>query len=497
MKMQHFATPPHSWTVLPFLFCSLALNACDTGNNSAETAQLPSDAQTQPNMIVVLVDDMRWDEIGAAGHPYVQTPNIDRVASEGAQFTNAFTVNPLCSPSRATILTGQHAHYHGITDNIARNELSHELETFPRRLYESGYETAFIGKWHMGNDDSPRPGFSRWVGLRGQGEALDPVLNFDGEREQVVGYVTDILHDEAIDFISQDRDVPFLLYVSHKGLHPNIFQADDGTATGIDGSGNASSGFIAADRHVGMYANEEPPRRPNYGVVPTDKPALMRAIENVPPLSSATVTSDDIIRDRQEMLMAIDEGLGTMMSRLEALGQLDNTIVVVLSDHGYWYGEHALGAERRMAYEEGIRIPMLIRYPERIAAGTSVDELALTLDLAPTLIEFAGLEIEQVRHGRSLVPHLAGEDVKDWRDSFLVEYYTDTVFERMYQMGYKAVRTDRYKYIRYEDLEGVDELYDLQADPYEMSNIINNQGSNAIVQEMNAELNRLIEISSH
>jgi N-acetylglucosamine-6-sulfatase len=196
------------------------------------------------------------------------------------------------------------------------------------------------------------------------------------------------------------------------------------------------------------------------------------------------------------MLMAIDEGLGAMMSRLEELGQLDNTLIVVLSDHGYWYGEHALGAERRMAYEEGIRIPMLMRYPERIAAGSSVEEVALTLDLASTLIDFAGLEIEKVRHGRSLVPLLIDEEVEDWRDSFMVEYYTDTVFQRMYQMGYKAVRTDRYKYIRYEDLEGMDELYDLQADPYEMSNIIDDQGSGAIVQRMNAELNRLIEISS-
>ena len=453
-------------------------------------------------MIVVLVDDMRWDEIGAAGHPYVQTPNIDRLAQEGAQFTNSFTVNPLCSPSRATLLTGQHAHYHGITDNLARDERIHELATFPQRLQESGYETAFIGKWHMGNDDTARPGFTRWVGMRGQGEALDPMLNFDGERRQIIGYVTDILHDEAIDFISEDRDAPFMLYLSHKGLHPNIFQADDGTAIGLDGSatgapeGQASSGFIAADRHVGMYADAAPPRRPNYGIVPTDKPALMRNIENVPTLSAATVTSDNIIRDRQEMLMAIDEGLGAMLSRLEELGQLNNTLVVVTSDHGYWYGEHALGAERRMAYEEGIRIPMLMRYPGRIAPGSRVDQMALTLDLAPTLIEFAGLDIEKVRHGRSLVPFLTEGEVDNWRDSFMVEYYTDTVFERMYQMGYKAVRTDRYKYIRYEDLEGVDELYDLQADPYELRNIIAEEASDVIVREMNTELNRLINISS-
>ena len=498
------------WGFSPLLILSFfALISCGLNNSTTESAQPESVAQMEmaasassdvseerPNMIIVLVDDMRWDEIGVADHPYVQTPNIDRIAQEGVQFINAFTVNPLCSPSRATLLTGQHAHYHGITDNLARNELSHQLETFPQRLNESGYETAFIGKWHMGNDDTARPGFSRWVGLRGQGEALDPILNFDGERQQINGYVTDILHEEALDFISEDRDAPFMLYLSHKGLHPNIFQADDGTAVGLDGSGDENSGFIAADRHVGMYANAEPPRRPNFGVVPTDKPALMRAIENVPALSLETVTSDTIIRERQEMLMAIDEGLGDMLSKLEELDQLDNTLVVVLSDHGYWYGEHALGAERRMSYEEGIRIPMVMRYPGKIAAGTRIEQMALTLDLAPTMIEFAGLELEKVRHGRSLVPLTSGEEVDDWRDSFMVEYYTDTVFERMYQMGYKTVRSDRYKYIRYEDLEGVDELYDLEQDPYEVRNIITEEGSNVIVEQMNTELDRLISISS-
>lgn len=493
----------------PLILSFLALSGCGANDSSSETEQMQTNIQVEagaseslglnderPNMIIVLVDDMRWDEIGVAGHPYVQTPNIDRIANEGVYFTNSFTVNPLCSPSRATLLTGQHAHYHGITDNLARNELSHQLETFPQRLYESGYDTAFIGKWHMGNDDTARPGFSRWVGLRGQGEALDPMLNFDGERRQITGYVTDILHDEALEFISEDRETPFMLYLSHKGLHPNIFQADDGTAIGLDGSGDAGSGFIAADRHAGMYAEAEPPRRPNYGIIPTDKPALMRSIENVPTLSIETVTSDTIIRERQEMLMAIDEGLGDMLTRLEEIGQLDNTLVVVLSDHGYWYGEHALGAERRMSYEEAIRIPIVMRYPEKINAGTRVEQMALTLDLAPTMIEFAGLELEKVRHGSSLVPLVTGETVDGWRDSFMIEYYTDTVFERMYQMGYKTVRNERYKYIRYEDLEGVNELYDLEQDPYELRNIINEENSDAIVSELNNELDRLISISS-
>lgn len=470
----------------------LFLACCGESETIIEFA---SDVDERPNIIVILVDDMRFDEVGAAGHPYIQTPNIDRIAAEGAHFQNSFTVNPLCSPSRATLLTGQHAHYHGITDNLARNELSHQLETFPQRLQENGYDTAFIGKWHMGNDDTARPGFTTWAGMRGQGEALDPTFNLNGERTRIEGYVTDILHDLSIDFVNAERQGPFMLYLSHKALHPNVFQADDGSAAELP-EGQTRSGFIAADRHMGMYADAQPPRRPNFGIAPLDKPALMRQINDLPPLGTNTVTSNKTIRERHEMLMAIDEGLGRLLNELEASKKLDNTVVIVTSDHGYWYGEHGLGAERRMSYEEGIRVPLMVRYPKVISAGTKPDDMVLTLDLAPTMIEFADLEQTKVRHGRSYLPLLEGKKVEDWRKSFMIEYYSDTVFERMDHMGYKAVRTDRYKYIRYEDLENMDELYDLVADPYELKNIINDNGSAEIVDDMDLELDRLIAISS-
>jgi N-acetylglucosamine-6-sulfatase len=434
--------------------------------------------EERPNIIFVLVDDMRWDEFGEGGHNYIQTPNIDRLAHEGVNFKNAFTSTPLCSPSRAAFLTGMYAHSNGITDNLARNELSHKLETFPKQLHESGYETAFLGKWHMGNDDSPRPGWDQWISLKGQGEANDPNFNINGERTQIKGYVTDILTDKAIEFIKKPREKPFLLYIAHKALHPNLIQRDDGSAVNI-----GEGGFIPAARHKGMYDTAIYKRRPNNGIVPLDKPALLQKFDSLAPLGPETATKEKSIRERAEMLMAVDEGLGNMMKELEALNQLDNTIIVFTSDHGYWYGEHGLDEERRLAYEEAIRIPLLMRYPSKIKQGTRSEEMVMSIDLAPTLVEMAGEPISEAFQGRSLLP-IFENSVKDWRSSVLIEYYSDTVFERIRQMGYKAVRNDRYKYIHYVDMEGADELYDLQEDPYELKNQINNPDYSTKLTEM-------------
>ena len=443
--------------------------------------------KVRPNIVVVLVDDMRWDEFGEAGHNYLKTPNIDRIAKEGAYFINAFATTPLCSPSRASFLTGQYAHTNGIVDNTARNEQSHQLNTFPKQLNENGYATAFIGKWHMGNDDTKRPGFDYWVSLKGQGEAIDPALNVNGELQTVKGYVTDILTDHSLLFINQKRDQPFLLYLAHKALHPNLKQRDDGTVVDI-----GEGGFIPANRHLGMYDKAVFNRRPNYNIPPLDKPALARRIEGLPPLSAETSTKEKTIRERSEMLMAVDESLGAILKALEDKGELDNTIVVFTSDHGYWYGEHCLDEERRLAYEEAIRIPMLVRYPPTIKAGSKPEQLVLSIDLAPTLLDMAGVFPGSDLQGKSWGPIFAGK-VNSWRSSFLVEYYSDTVFPRVVKMGYKAVRNQRYKYIHYVDLEGMNELYDLVIDPYELHNIINDPKMTGKLKEMKKEMNRLLQ----
>jgi N-acetylglucosamine-6-sulfatase len=441
----------------------------------------------RPNVVVILVDDLRWDDIGVAGHPFVKTPNIDRVSREGARFLNAFAATPLCSPSRASILTGQHIHRNGIVDNTARDSASHRLPTFAIPLQAAGYRTGFFGKWHMGNDDTRRPGWTRWVAMKGQGEAVDPKLNVDGTRTTVKGYVTDVLTDHALEFIRTSGEMPFMLFLAHKAVHPNIMQRDDGSTVALD---SQPEGFVPAERHRGRYATQPVPRRPNALRAPVGKPALARAIPGLPALSPATGTSDADIRSRLEMVLAIDESLGRIMATLDSLGALDNTLLIFTSDHGYFYGEHGLDQERRLAYEETARIPLLVRYPRVARAGSTPPQLTQTIDFASTILDITGVRDTVTRDGRSLVPVLDGS-ATSWRSSILLEYYSDTVFPRILTMGYKAVRTERYKYIRYTELQGMDELYDLETDPFEMENLIGTERSRTLLPQLTAELDRL------
>ena len=440
-----------------------------------------------PNDIFVLVDDLRWDELGCAGHPVVKTPHIDRLAREGALFRNAFHTTPLCSPSRACFLTGQYAHRHGIIDNTARNEQSKRLVTFPRLLHDSGYQTAYIGKWHMGNDDSPRPGFDRWISFPGQGTYLNPTINENGSSRRVEGYTTDIFTGFAVDFIRSARSSPFCLYLAHKALHPEIQQRDDGSVTGEET-------FIPADRHKGLYATSRIPRRSNYARPPRGKPALERRIGDLPPLGSRTVTDDETIRNRWRELMAVEDGVGRMLETLKTSGQLDDTLIIFAGDNGYFYGEHGLSHERRLAYEESIRMPLLMRYPRRIRAGSAIDQLALGIDMAPTILDAAGVKTPVSVQGRSLTPLWQGRQ-SSWRESFLVEYFSDRVYPRVVNMGYQAVRTHEWKYIHYTELKGMDELYHLGSDPYELRNRIDDPKARQPLAELKAELQILIATS--
>ena len=435
-------------------------------------------AATRPNIVVIVVDDMRFDEYGAGGHPYLETPHIDALAASGATFSNAYHTTPLCSPNRACILTGQYASRHGIIDNTSRSYASHRLATFARELQRAGYETAHVGKWHMGNDPTPRPGYDYWVSFAGQGDITDPELFENGRLQRVPGYITDLLTDRAIEFATRARSKPFMVYIGHKAIHPQIVQRDDGT---LDVSTN--QGFIPAERHRGKYAGKVFKRRPNYGLSAADragKPVLAAALDakhssGIARQFGAEVldeqVSEETIQSRAEMMLAVDDGLGRLRAALQEKGLIENTLFVFMSDNGSFFGEHGLSVERRFPYEESIKSPLIISHRAAIEPRR-VDAFALSIDIAPTLLEAARAEIPRSVQGRSLLPHALGARERG-REAFLVEYYGhENPFPWIANIDYRAVRLGRYKYIRWIREDEAHELYDLETDPFELRNIV-------------------------
>lgn len=450
----------------------------------------------KPNFLVILIDDLRFDEFGAGGHPYMKTPNVDRLAAEGALFERAFHTTPICSPNRASIMTGQYASRHGVIDNVARDAMSHRLPNYHLHLQRLGYETAHIGKWHMGNDGMPRPGYDYWVSFDGHGRLTDPTLNHGGRYEKHSGYITDIMNTLAVDFVGGRRAKPWSLMLAHKAVHPDAEQAADGTLKIA-----ANGGYIVPPRHRDLYKGEVFPRKPNMlapAQVVKQKPAWAEAFDLKASdkaramLEALQAGTQEEIRLRAAMMASVDEGVGMLLDTLERTGQLERTFILFLGDNGYFFGEHALGPERRFAYEEGIRSPFVVRYPRRVEAGTRIRDLVICQDIAPTLIELAGGRPGAQIQGRSLVPLLAGRRA-GWRKSILIEYWAENAMSWLVGMTYKAVRTDRYKLIHWVN-RGVagelDELYDLAKDPYELQNLIRSRAHAAVRGKLYGELRR-------
>jgi N-acetylglucosamine-6-sulfatase len=452
----------------------------------------------RPNFLIILIDDLRFDEFGAGGHPYMKTPHVDRIAREGALFERAFHTTPICSPNRASVLTGQYASRHGIIDNVARDAASHRLPNYHLELKRLGYETAHIGKWHMGNSGEPRPGYDDWVSFDGHGRLNDPRLNENGVYVQHSGYITDIMNTMATEFVSRRHDRPWSLFFAHKAVHPDAEQAADGTFK--------MDGYRPAERHRDLYRGCVFPKKPNMltaAEIVKQKPAWEEALrlrthaQSRALLDAIHAGEQEEIRLRACMMAAVDEGVGMLLAALERTGQLDDTFILFFGDNGYFFGEHGLGPERRFAYEEGIRAPFIARYPRRIRAGTRVTDLVICQDIAPTLIQLAGGRPGPHIQGRSLLPLFTGRKGKSgagWRRSFLMEYWAENAFPWLIGMTYKAVRTQRHKYIRWVNRSRngeLDELYDLDRDPYEIANVINRPAYRAVREELRRELRRL------
>ena len=423
----------------------------------------------RPNFVIVLVDDLRWDGLGATRHAFVDTPNVNQLAREGIVFQNAFVTTPLCSPSRASFLTGRYARSHGVINNGLRESL-YDVPTFPQLLEQSGYRTAFIGKWHMGSDDTPWPGFTRWISFAGQGRYRREELNIDGRLVPTRGHLTDVLNEYAVEFVREATQAPepFLLYLSHKAVHEP---------------------FRPPSRHVDLYADERVPCSPGCDDSLNGKKALTRFVpDTIAPGAGRTVPSEKQIRDQMTLLVSVDEGLGDVVRALREMGVLDRTLIVFTSDNGFFHGEHGLG-DKRWPYEESIRIPFILRYPPLVSSSTPNDALVLNVDLAPTVLELGGVARPPHVDGESLVALLLGEST-DWRTSFLTEYFYEVPFPRI--PAWESVRTERFKFIRYPRLgDEFDELYDLQFDPYELLNQISNTEYSAEAEQLEALLSDL------
>lgn len=438
-------------------------------------ARLPG--QKPRNVVFILADDHRYDAMGFMGHPWLETPHMDAMARQGAHLANAFVTTALCSPSRASILTGLYTHRHQVVDN--NHPVKKDTVFFPQYLERAGYQTAFFGKWHMGDSgDAPQPGFSHWVSFAGQG-AYAPdgqTLNVNGTRVPRRGYITDELTDHALDWLEKrDRRRPFFLYLSHKGVHAD---------------------FVPAERHKDTYATKRfaPPHsfpRPGHELVgvPRWVQDQRNSWHGVDYPYHSRMDVEGYYRRYAETLLAVDESLGRVMAALDRAGLLASTLIIYMGDNGFSFGEHGL-IDKRTAYEESMRVPMLAHCPELIRPGTTVHELSANIDVAPTVLAAAGLVPPAYMDGASLLPLLRGERVP-WRTEFLYQYYWERNYPQTPTLF--ALRGERYKYIRQHGLWDIDELYDLATDPHETKNLIFDPAHAALAKTFNERLWALLE----
>lgn len=446
----------------------IAAQACAPPQQDAVS---PEAAGTRRNIVFIVLDDLRYDAMGFLT-PGLETPNIDQLARQGVHFENASVTTALCSPSRATILTGMTTANHRIVDN--NNSSEEGLVFFPKYLQQAGYQTGFFGKWHMGSaTDAPRNGFDKWVSFKGQGTYLPTdgltaeqvssgavhMLNVDGAATPRKGYITDELTDYALDWLSKERDPekPFFLYLSHKAVH---------------------SDAVPAKKFADQYADMEIVLPASMADTPANragKPMWVRNQRNSWHGVDFMYHSDEgvreYLREYYRTLSSVDESLGRIMAYLREQGLEDDTLVVFYSDNGFLFGDHGL-IDKRNAYEPSIRVPLIMSAPGLLPAGVTREARVRNVDLAPTFLDVAGVAPPAHFNGRSFLDVATGEGGEDaWNDEDLVyEYYWEWTFPHTPTTF--AIVHEGKKYIQYHGVWDTEELYDLRKDPAEMVNLI-------------------------
>lgn len=464
---------------------------------------------SKPNVVFLFSDDHAYQAISAYGdaRKLLDTPNIDRIAAGGMRFDRCLVPNSICGPSRATVLTGKYSHANGFYNNT-NNTFDGKQVTFPKLLQKAGYQTAMIGKWHLGSDPT---GFDHWHILPGQGAYYNPPMIRNGERVQHEGYVTDLITDFSLDWLkNRDKTKPFLLMCQHKAPHREWEPAL--RHLGHDGDRTYPEPDTLFDDYVGRGAAEKSQD------MTIAKTMTLRDLKLVTPgklnpeqkkawdayyeprnakYREAKLEGKDLVRWKYNRYMhdylgcirAVDEGVGKVLDYLEKEGLAENTIVVYAADQGFFLGEHGW-FDKRWIFEESLRTPCLVKWPGVAKPGSTCDRIVSTLDFAPTFLEAAGVELPKDVQGRSLVPVLKGNVPADWRTSFYYHYYE--------YPGPHAVRrhygvvTDRYKLIRfYEPGAEAWELFDRKTDPHELTSLHGKPELAAVQKELEAELARL------
>ena len=425
-------------------------------------------AERKPNFLFVYTDDQRWDAMGVvqreqgehARFPWLQTPNMDRLAAGGVRFRNAFVTCALCAPSRAAFLTGRYNHLNGVSNN--HTPFPTDAVTHATQLRAAGYRTAYIGKWHMGKQRGQRPGFDYSASFIGHGRYNDCPVEVNGVPTPTQGWLDDVSTDFAIDWMKQNRNQPFAMVVGFKSPH------------------TPRGGTNLPVRLRNLYAGETSHPAPNFGVPPIYRAPLP------PGTKDAQGLSDNAIHlDYMRHVTGADQNLGRLLDTLDELGLAEDTVVVYASDNGYFLGEHCLG-DKRLIYEESLRVPMLVRYPRLFGKGQIVDEMVLNIDLAPTLLDLAGVPTPQEMQGASWKALAAGQKPAHWRQSFLAEYFYEhdagvpTLF---------GVRTTTAKLVKYPGHAEWTELFDLVTDPYEVKNLAADPAAQArLSAELDAQM---------
>jgi len=421
-------------------------------------------ADRKPNFVYIFTDDQRWDALGVvqreqgekARFPWLKTPHLDRLANEGIRFRNAFVVNSLCAPSRATLVTGQYNHVNGVVNNHTPHPEGNV--SLPALLRPAGYVSGYVGKWHHGSQSGKRPGFDYSASFIGQGKYFDCPGEINGVSTPTKGFVDDVTTDYATGFIRGNKEKPFLLILGYKTCH---------------------GPFTPPPRHEKTYAGEEARRTPNLNVPAIYKGAAANAKPAAAPDSSTVPTNLGMFRG----ITAIDDNIGKLMQLLDELKLTEDTVFCFSSDNGYYLGEHGLG-DKRSAYEEALRVPMLVRYPRLIPKGRTDDHIVLNIDPAPTFLDLAGVAVPSTMHGKSWQPLLAGKTDVAWRDSFFYCYF----FERNFGTPTTtAVRTTSAKMIKYPGHDNWTEVFDLKADPYEIKNLASDPAHADLRKSLEAE----------